>query len=406
MGWNLAAWLVLGRTAQLLGSLVSVVSHGYFTVRLKDSRHGLSKETTVLELLACLLLGYSILALIIQQASRRSQKTRWLKAFVVCDVLLVAVLLGIINVLARAGLPIHCAGLTRGHLDPDVVPLPGFTTIGFSDEDPGQRGELDKFCGFARPYYVIANILVFTYMFTITATMLHVLQSEYTKNTKVGELLESLERADGVRLKLVDSSSPPEESHCLDPPPPPPSEGIITRTTSLRSNFTTSTTSATPSHTGASGVPPIPRRPIGQPPALPRRPVPSTSLFSPSRAANNPGAGLAPPPLGDDENAEAALVTDGMRHPPRAQHHHQRSLSRDPSSQPAAFPRMPMLSEEDQSADAALVSDGMRPSDPALPPYQPGNRRMSGHSGDNEMRLSGYVKGQTRAQNMKDSGGY
>lgn len=68
---------------------------------------------------------------------------------------------------------------------------------------------------------------------------------------------------------------------------------------------------------------------------------------------------------------------------------------------------MPMLSEEDQSADHALVSDGMRPSEPMLPPYHPGNRRMSGHGGeDNEMRLSGYVKGQTRAQDMKDSGRY
>lgn len=60
------------------------------------------------------------------------------------------------------------------------------------------------------------------------------------------------------------------------------------------------------------------------------------------------------------------------------------------------------------SADDALVSDGMRPSEPMLPPYQPGNRRMSGHGADedNEMRLSGYVKGQTRAQEMKDSGRY
>jgi hypothetical protein len=65
-----------------------------------------------------------------------------------------------------------------------------------------------------------------------------------------------------------------------------------------------------------------------------------------------------------------------------------------------------MLSEEDQSADHALVSDGMRPGDHTLPPYHPGNRRMSGHGGDNEMRLSGYVKGQTRAQDMKDSGRY
>ncbi|KAK4249546.1 hypothetical protein C7999DRAFT_39375 [Corynascus novoguineensis] len=402
MAWNLSAWLALGRTAQLLGSLVSVASHGYFTVRLKDSKHGLSKKTTILELLACLFLGYSILALVIQQTGRRSNKTRWLKAFVVCDVLLVAVLLGIINVLARGGLPMHCAGLTKKDLDPDEEDLlPGYTTIGFSDEGPGVRGELDELCEFAQPYYIVANALVFTYIFTITATLLRILESRYTRNTKVDELLDSLERADDIRLKRVDSPSLPEDSRRLGVPPPP-SEGILTRNTSLRSNFT-ATTSATASHTGASGIPSVPHRPVGQPPALPRRPVPSTSVISSQRVASPPTRLPLDPVYDDeeDENAESALVADGMRH--------QRSLTRDHSSHHhlSTFPRMPMLSEENQSADAALVSDGgMRPGDQALPPYEPGNRRMSGHGGDNELRLSGYVKGQTRAQNMKDSGGY
>jgi hypothetical protein len=63
--------------------------------------------------------------------------------------------------------------------------------------------------------------------------------------------------------------------------------------------------------------------------------------------------------------------------------------------------------ESSESADSALVSDGMRPSEPMLPPYRPSSRRMSGHAGEsNEMRLSEYVKGQTRAQEMKDSGRY
>lgn len=74
---------------------------------------------------------------------------------------------------------------------------------------------------------------------------------------------------------------------------------------------------------------------------------------------------------------------------------------------------MPMLSEEgsgsgqQSAADDALVSDGMRPEEPALPAYHPGNNRMVGHAGEsNEMRLSEYVKGETRAQGMKDSGNY
>jgi hypothetical protein len=112
------------------------------------------------------------------------------------------------------------------------------------------------------------------------------------------------------------------------------------------------------------------------------------------------GAGFVPLPLDeeDDDDAAAALVADGMQHrrqPSRDQHH---------PHQP--FPRMPMLSEEDQTAGAALVSDGMRP-EPMLPPYHPGSSRMMGHAGENnEMRLSEYVKGETRAQDMKDSGRY
>jgi hypothetical protein len=239
-------------------------------------------------------------------------------------------------------------------------------------------------------------------MFTVTATVIRILEQKYyTRNTKVNELLDSLERAEDINLKLMDSPSLRNESPSLNLRPPA-SEGILTRNTSLRSNFTAATSVAA-SHTDAPGRPSIPRRPIGQTPPVPRRPIPPTSA-TPFSAAS-PGAGFVPVPLDDDNSAEAALVSDGMRHQPPPHQHHQRNSSRD-HQQPAQFSRMPMLSEEDQSADAALVSDGMRPGDHTLPPYHPGNRRMSGHGGDNEMRLSGYVKGQTRAQDMKDSGRY
>ena len=67
---------------------------------------------------------------------------------------------------------------------------------------------------------------------------------------------------------------------------------------------------------------------------------------------------------------------------------------------------------EQHMAEAAMVTDGYRqPSGPefqSLPPYTPGPSRqfMDGHGNEsNEMRLSEYVKGQTRAQNMKGAGG-
>lgn len=98
------------------------------------------------------------------------------------------------------------------------------------------------------------------------------------------------------------------------------------------------------------------------------------------------------------------MVADGLQH---------RAVPPSSSSPPPPFSRMPMLSEEDDVADAAgaaLVSDGgmrSQSSESALPPYpyRPGSARMPGHADEsNEMRLSGYVKGETRAQNMKDSG--
>jgi len=110
-------------------------------------------------------------------------------------------------------------------------------------------------------------------------------------------------------------------------------------------------------------------------------------------------SGFTPVPL-DEDSAEAALVADGMQHQPH------RSHRRGPSASNPQGVTMPMLLEE-ESADSALVSDGMRPSEPMLPPYEPGSSRMTGHGVEsNDMRLSEYVKGETQAQDMKDSGRY
>jgi hypothetical protein len=51
MGWSLSQWVAFARATQLLGALAVVGSHGYLTVRVKDSTHGLTKEIIVLELM-------------------------------------------------------------------------------------------------------------------------------------------------------------------------------------------------------------------------------------------------------------------------------------------------------------------------------------------------------------------
>lgn len=184
--------------------------------------------------------------------------------------------------------------------------------------------------------------------------------------------------------------------------PAPPSEGIITRTASLRSTLT-SITSSTMSYRPHI----IARRPVAQPaaPPLPQRRLSLTKPSSPS------GPSFVPIPL-DEDSAEAALVTDGMRPGSHSDNSAAGYVADGIQHRPqhrrgaSASHGMPMLLEEDQTAESALVSDGMRP-EPTLPPYEPGSSQMPGHGGEsNDMRLSEYVKGQDRAQDMKDSGRY
>lgn len=90
------------------------------------------------------------------------------------------------------------------------------------------------------------------------------------------------------------------------------------------------------------------------------------------------------------------------------------SLSTVPVSSTLVQPEVPTSSAEIH-ANMAMITDGSRyaPSQQQadnhqLPPYSPGNQRtMSGHGDEsNDIRLSDYVKGETRAQDMKDGGSY
>ena len=80
------------------------------------------------------------------------------------DIIFCAVDLAIITLLANAGIPSHCGGLTTTKTDSNHNPYtsarPGFTTEGFADENDGQKGELDRFCAFERSYFAIALGLV------------------------------------------------------------------------------------------------------------------------------------------------------------------------------------------------------------------------------------------------------
>ncbi|KAK3945600.1 hypothetical protein QBC46DRAFT_94979 [Diplogelasinospora grovesii] len=442
MAWELSRWLVLMRMFQLMGAMASGGLNGFLAAFIYSRKLGFSQNMMVLEFLICVLLVYTSLALIIQHTGQRSRRTAWLTTFIVADVIFLAMDLGIISLLAQAGVPSNCAGLTRQDFTKDDKPnqpAPGYTTIRFSNESSGQLGELDKYCAFERSYYFIAIGLVFTYIVTIVLTILRICEKNYTRNSRVNELLDALERAN----EKADAMSPLSSSPYLTPPvpPAPSSEGIITRNTSVRSNVTnfTAVTSSTASSHGPSYGPRPPllasnrmpaRRPLSQyssiPPVPPRRPsMPSSPprLAGLGLAGHQSGQGFVPVPLHEEEDrdsvmddsaAQAALVSDGMQHHPSQPQHQQQQQQQQQQQYHQIYHhpsqmRMPMLAEdEEQQAEAALVSDGIRPSEPMLPPYEPGSSSMPGHGANesNEMRLSEYVKGETRAQHMKDSGRY
>lgn len=270
-------------------------------------------------------------------------------------------------------------------------------------------------------------------MISIVLAILRICERHYTRNTRVTELLNSLERSNE---KEQEQYSPllATPTTFAPPPLPPLSEGIITRQTSVRSVATTARSPA-----------PNPYRIA---PIIPRRPVPNRALSVISSHSNDSQISpLSQHNLRDDRydiEADAALIADGMQHRPQQQRHSYHGP--EPQQQPRQN-NMPMLiEEEDDNPEAALVADGMRhhssgnqlhpgyqPQQPdirkpiipttiqdeesaalvsdgmrplsMLPPYTPGSLRMNGHANEgNEMRLSEYVKGETRAQDMKDSG--
>lgn len=413
MAWTLSTWLLFVRIWQLLAAIVAAGMNGFLTARVWREELGLTQAMAILELLICVVLVYTTIVMFVQHTGGRSKRKGWLIAIIVFDILFCAVDLAIVTLLARAGLPDHCRGLTRTgattivfDLTPDPSGRPPSPVMtGFGDGSGEQYGRLDPFCGLERSFYVIALALVFTYMLTIVLGSLGIYETSHTKNTKVNELLDSLERAkDDIDLKPLDSAS------CGSTRAPrfslgsPLSEGIITRTASLRSTLTSFTASTISHRPNAIARRPVPQMHKDHPPLPSQRPpLPKPG----SLTSTGLGGGFVPVPL-DEESAETALIADGMQHSQQRSPLQQTQRTGSPSSsQYHQQQGMPMLPEEEQTAESALVSDGMRP-EPMLPPYEPPRgQHMLGHGEEsNDMRLSEYVKGGTRAQDMKDEGRY
>ncbi|KAK0672999.1 hypothetical protein QBC41DRAFT_152483 [Cercophora samala] len=378
MGWgSYSKWLAFARALQLIAALVSTALHGFTTIWIHVKKLGMTHHTVILELLIVIITVYTTVAILVQHCGWRAITKPWLICFVLLDLIFCAMTMAIISVLAWNGLPVSCVGLTRKEYLPGDASWEyrsGYSTNRFTDGSYDLPGELDKFCPLERAYFGFANALVFFYIATIVLNIVRIFELKYIKIGNSGEDEEVNLKA----VKDIEQPSPISSTVRVNlAPPAPPSEGIVSRTASLRSTTTTSTSrptySAVPAraHTVA-----IPRRPVGAGGAV-RSPHRHSGFDSFNRVSLDE----------DSDNAEAALVSDGMRH----QHQHRESPSRDypphpPHQQHYPHPhnhhRMPSLLEEDQMTttsdmDHALVSDGMRPSAPMLPPYQPGNRRTS-----------------------------
>lgn len=386
MGWDLSSWYGLVRCLQILSSLAAGVLQGVLLGYITINRLGPAQSLPVLQGMMTSSLLYSILALALIRTGKRGQKTPWLVAAILGDLVFIGILLAEITILSQAGLPAHCGGLTRSNYLPEdskETPKPGYNSIRFSNQFGGNKGELDRYCAMSRGFFIIAIALVFNFIGSIIVEVLMVTAGSYTKNSKVElQIQNAIRDAEKARSKPTSLASisgrqqhhqqnilaispgaaaaagPSNEAEIGPAHPAHPARGHHQLPHAVRHDSSSAHTLPSP----VSPVTPHLHR-YNAPPTMPAVYGDQTVASSSSSAARSPvrtnNFGYETP---EEEAAAAALITDGSR------------------------------------ADPDAARSGLPPR------YTPGTLYpMSGHADEtNEMRLSDYVKGETRAQNMKD----
>ncbi|ROW03653.1 hypothetical protein VPNG_07221 [Cytospora leucostoma] len=371
MVWRLSSWLVLVRLFQLLGSFITGALNGYLLWYISTNRLGLDETTIILEIL-------------------------------------------------------------------------GYTTIGFSNEQDGQRGELDKYCNMERGFYFVAVAIILSYITTIILSVVCICKAHQYSRGKLDE-----ERADSFSMehKLQDLEMTPARSPATPVPVPhatTTAEAAVVpmnnnNNNNNNNNHNTDNNRDAETALAGSSAPPtssIPRanitsfsRPIPARPALadttlaaggpssyhhqshhplddiiPVSPVSAISPVSPvsplsplsqiNTTTTTADTTLRPETGGfrlssTEMHANLAMITDGSRYAPQ-----QINNSSSSNNNGNIFPN--------------TINSHNNNNHNQLPPYSPGDHRpMNGHGDEsNEFRLSEYVKGATRAQDMKDEGGY
>ncbi|TLS24357.1 hypothetical protein PpBr36_08490 [Pyricularia pennisetigena] len=432
MAWGLSSWLGLTRCVQIVASLVASALHGFLFGYLSINRLGMANNVIVLQFMVCerrstklsvrrwskfdawgvlmslashieqrpqpcplifmtAWFAFVVIAFSIVHTKGRSTKTTWLVANIVGDVCFIWMGLAMITLLSHAGVPAHCAGLTKStYADDDTrrEPAKGYTSIRFTNQWNGAKGELDRYCALERIFYGATLLLINLQIITVILSILRICQGTYIKKTEASaqtseQILQLLRDEEKTRPKAYPQNSLASGSgdngvvqhhqgysQCdIASIHPMPSEGALSsRTSVLNSRVHPQHHHQCQHHTHHHHQ----QQPLLSPvsPTTPaffaNRSGPSSPMASPGANESNTTA-FNEFETPEDEAAAAALITDGS------------------------------------SGGRADLESGYGSSS-ALPPYTPGRLNpMNGHGNEsNEMRLSGYVKGETRAQNMKD----
>lgn len=141
MAWTVGSWLLLARRGQMLTLLASASMNGFLIGYIYTKRLGLRYNMVALQLMVrrrlsdadflfvlmslhvavcsnatsqvCILLVVTAVVMMVYHTGGRSRQLPWLASSIVVDVVLYIVDMAIMTVLANAGVPQNCVGLTR-----------------------------------------------------------------------------------------------------------------------------------------------------------------------------------------------------------------------------------------------------------------------------------------------------
>ncbi|QBZ62599.1 hypothetical protein PoMZ_11482 [Pyricularia oryzae] len=391
MAWGLSSWLGLTRCVQIVASLIASALHGFLFGWLSINRLGMANNVIVLQFMMTAWFCFVVIAFSIVHTKGRSTKTTLLVATIVGDICFIWMGLAMITLLSHAGVPAHCAGLTKStYADDDTrrEPAKGYTSIRFTNQWNGAKGELDRYCALERIFYGATLLLINLQLITVILSVLRICQGTYIKKTEANaqtseQILQVLREEEKTRSKaypqnsfasgsgdtgVVQQNQGHSQCDIASIQPMPSEGGLMSRTSMLNSRAHPHHHHQCQHHAHHHAQ----QQPLLSP-VSPTTPTFFSDRAGPSSPLSTPGVHQSSTTTfnefetPEDEAAAAALITDGS------------------------------------SGGRTDLEAGYGGSS-GLPPYTPGRLNpMNGHGNEsNEMRLSGYVKGETRAQNMKD----